>query len=115
MKCKRGDVVLVLFPQSDLRTSKRRPALVVQSNDLGTGLPQTVVAMITSNLSRAAHPSRVTIRVATDEGKRSGLRSDSVILSDNLATAADRLIERAIGSIGSMDAVDGALRKTLGL
>ena len=43
----RGDVVLVLFPHSDLRTAKLRPALVVQANDLRTGLPQLIVAMVT--------------------------------------------------------------------
>lgn len=50
---KRGDVVLVLFPNTDLRTAKHRPALVVQKDGLGTGLAQTVLAMISSNMSRA--------------------------------------------------------------
>lgn len=36
MTYNRGDVVLVLFPNSDLRTAKRRPALVVQADNLGT-------------------------------------------------------------------------------
>jgi len=54
----RGEVVLVLFPDSNLRTAKRRLALVIQAANLQTGLPQTIVAMITSNLSRAGHPSR---------------------------------------------------------
>jgi mRNA-degrading endonuclease toxin of MazEF toxin-antitoxin module len=45
---KRGDIVLVLFPHSNLRTAKPRPALVVQADDLQTGLPQVIVAMITS-------------------------------------------------------------------
>ena len=39
IKPRRGDVVLVLFPNSDLRTAKRRPALVVQRNNLDNGLP----------------------------------------------------------------------------
>lgn len=30
MPCNRGDVVLVRFPNSDLKTYKKRPALVVQ-------------------------------------------------------------------------------------
>ena len=34
MKTEHGDVVLVLFPNSDLRTAKRRPALVIQRDDL---------------------------------------------------------------------------------
>ena len=45
MPCDRGQVVLVLFPDSNLRTAKRRPALVVQAGGLDTGLSQTVVAM----------------------------------------------------------------------
>lgn len=36
-KYKKGTVVLVLFPNSDLITAKRRPAMVVQSDDLSTG------------------------------------------------------------------------------
>ena len=51
-KTRRGDVVLVLFPNSDLRTAKRRPALVIQRNDLDSGLAQTIIAMISSNPAR---------------------------------------------------------------
>ena len=43
MSYKRGHVVLVLFPDSNLRTAKRRPALVIQADDLNTDLAQTVV------------------------------------------------------------------------
>jgi mRNA interferase MazF len=53
MPYKRGNVVLVLFPDSNLRTAKRRPALVVQADNLNTGLPQMIIAMITSNMARA--------------------------------------------------------------
>lgn len=49
MPYRRGDVILVLFPDSNLRTAKRRPALIVQADDLRTGLPQVIVAMVTSN------------------------------------------------------------------
>src|SRR5579862_4746157 len=35
MNCRRGDVGLVLFTDSNLRTSKRRPALVGQTDQLG--------------------------------------------------------------------------------
>ena len=42
----RGDVVLVLFPNSDLKTAKRRPALVLRRDNLDSGLPQTIFAMI---------------------------------------------------------------------
>ena len=109
---KRGDVVLVLFPHSDLRTAKPRPALVVQADDLQTGLPQVIVAMITSKLFRADHPSRVTVLRSTPEGQQSGLLADSVVMTDNLATIAEAAIDRAIGRL-SMTDVDTALRYTL--
>ncbi|HEX4137717.1 MAG TPA: hypothetical protein VHY84_24120 [Bryobacteraceae bacterium] len=44
----RGNIVLVLVPDSNLPTAKRCPAIVVQAPGLKTGLPRTVVAMITS-------------------------------------------------------------------
>lgn len=62
MSYSRGDIVLVLFPNSNLRTAKRRPALVVQATNLNTGLPQVIVAMISSNMRRIGHPSRIEIR-----------------------------------------------------
>jgi len=40
-------VALVVFPDSNLRTAKLRPVLVVQADDLRTGLSQVIVAMIT--------------------------------------------------------------------
>jgi mRNA interferase MazF len=111
---KRGDVVLVLFPHSDLRTAKTRPALVVQADNLQTGLSQVIVAMITGKLFRANHPSRVLVLLSTPEGQRSGLLTDSVVMTDNLATIAEVAIERVIGTLPMRD-VDGALRHTLGL
>lgn len=97
MPYKRGEVVLVLFPYSNLRTAKRRPVLVVQDENAATGLSQTIVAMITSNMARAGHPSRVSISLATNEGKQSGLQSDSVVMADNSATVLESEIDRAIG------------------
>ena len=113
-KYKRGDVVLVLFPHSDLRTAKPRPALIVQANDLQTEIAQVIVAMITSRLFRANHPSRVLFRLSTPEGQQSGLLTDSVVMTDNLATVFDTEIDRVIGNL-PMREVDVALRRTLNL
>lgn len=111
---KRGDVVLVLFPHSDLRTAKPRPALIVQADDLQTGLPQVIVAMVTSKTFRANHLSRVLVRLSTPEGQGSGLLADSVVMTDNLATVAEMAVQRVIGKLPMAD-VDNALRHTLGL
>ncbi len=70
--------------------------------------------MITSKLPRANHPSRVTVLCSTPEGKQSGLLTDSVVMTDNLATIAESEIDRVIGSL-PMTEVDAALRHTLNL
>jgi mRNA interferase MazF len=111
---KRGNVVLVLFPNADLKTAKTRPALVVQADNLQTGLSQVIVAMITSQMSRAGHPSRVTVLLSTLVGEQSGLLTDSVVMTDNLATITISAIYRVIGSL-PVSEVDQALRYTLGL
>jgi mRNA-degrading endonuclease toxin of MazEF toxin-antitoxin module len=38
MTYKRGDIVLVYFPHSDLYTIKLRPVLVIQADNLNTGI-----------------------------------------------------------------------------
>ena len=115
MPYRRGDVVLVLFPDSNLRTAKRRPALVVQTDDLNTGLPQTIVAMITSNMSRAGHPSRVTLLLNSAEGRQTHILTDSVVMTDNLATIRESEIDRSIGNLADMTEIESALRQTLSL
>jgi mRNA interferase MazF len=89
--------------------------LVVQVDHLQTGLPQTIVAMISSNMARAAHPSRVTVLQSSREGKQMGLHTDSVIMTDNLATVLESEIDRTIGFCSDIAPVDAALRHTLGL
>jgi len=103
-----------LFPHSDLRTAKQRPALVVQADKLETGIPQVIVAMISSRLLRAGHPSRILVTQASSEGTQSGLLSDSVVMTDNLATVQEAAIDRVIGRL-SMAMIDPALRHTLGM
>jgi mRNA interferase MazF len=115
IKTRRGEVVLVLFPNSDLRTAKRRPALVIQRNNLGNGLPQTIVAMISSNLARRGHPGRVFVGLNSAAGKTAGLRLDSVIMTDNLATVLDSEIDPVPGDFPEMPAVDAALKHALEL
>jgi mRNA interferase MazF len=115
MPYSRGDVVLVLYPDSNLRTAKRRPAVVIQRDNLQSGLSQSILAMISSNLARAGHPSRVTVARSSPEAQRMGLRTDSVVMADNLATVLEMEIDRGIGQVPDMSAIDAALRHTLAL
>ena len=114
MPYEQGDVVLVLFADSNLRTAKRRPGLVVMADGLSTGLPQTIVAMITSNMSRAGHPSRINFERSGPSGRAMGLLTDSVVMTDNLATVLESEIDRSIGRCPEMARVRAAIRHTFG-
>jgi mRNA interferase MazF len=107
-------IVLVIFSNSDLKSAKTRTALVVQANDLGTGIDQIIVAMITSRMARGGHPSKVVIDLSAPLGKQSGPLRDSVVMTDNLATVFRSQLDRRIGSFPMAD-IQPALRHTLGL
>ena len=111
---KRGDVILVKFPYSDLVSYKRRPALIVQDETVATGLSQRVVIQITSNLDRTGD-TRVLVRKDSPDGQAMGILSDSVIVADHLATVLPREIDKVIGRCTCMPEVETALRRVLGL
>jgi mRNA interferase MazF len=115
MNCSRGDIVLVYFPHSDLYTIKLRPALVVQADHLNTGIAQVIVAMISSNLYRSGHPSRVKVMLDDLLAVGTGLKLDSVIMTDNLATVELAQLKTKIGAFSAMRLVDNAPQRTLGL
>ena len=71
--------------------------------------------MITGHLQKLDHPSRVFVSRASRAGAGSGLATDSVIVTDNLATIREPLIRKRIGHLADMSAVDAALRHTLAL
>ncbi len=87
---------------------------MVQDTTVDTRLPQLILAMITSNLSRTG-PTRVMFHKSSYAGKQMGLRLDSVIMTDNLITALISDIDSMLGYCPAMHLVDAALRVTLGL
>jgi mRNA interferase MazF len=86
----------------------------VQADNLQTGLQQIIVAMITSQMFGAGHPSRISILQNSFEGQQSGLLTDSVVMTDNLATIVISAVYRVIGSLPTTK-IDEALKHTLGL
>lgn len=54
---RRGEVVLVAFPFTDLTTAKMRPALVVSSDAFNSRSLDVIVAAITSQIPRKTQPS----------------------------------------------------------
>jgi mRNA interferase MazF len=114
MPYKRGEIVLALFPYADLQGVKKRPAIVVQDDEVATGFDQQVIAQITSNTKRIG-PTRVRVNLASVAGLAMGILSDSVVVTDKLATVESKVIDKAIGTCPCMDRVDLALSVTLNL
>ncbi|HEY2586613.1 MAG TPA: type II toxin-antitoxin system PemK/MazF family toxin [Tepidisphaeraceae bacterium] len=67
--------------------------------------------------ARAGHPSRVLLKLGSSDAAGTGLKTDSVVMTDNLATVLDTEIDRVIGNVpaAAMVGVDAALRHTLAL
>lgn len=114
MTYKRGDVVTVRFPNSDLTSYTKRPAIIVQADQIETGIDQKLLALITSNLNRTG-TTRVSVAHNTDLGKQMGLLKDSVVVTDNIATVKNYMIGSKIGHCSDIEAINAALRESLGL
>lgn len=113
----RGDVILTLFPNADLMTAKKRPAVIGQATGLDTGLPQIVICAFTTNIARRGQPFRLFVAKDSPEGQASGIISDSVIMTDCLATVRLEFIYRKIGALTPtiMEKINTGLKTVLGL
>lgn len=96
MTCKPFDVVIVPFPFTDRRASKRRPALALSSESFSEESGHTVLAMITS-ADNPPWPMDVPIDAAS-----AGLNSPSKVRM-KLFTLDNRLILRKAGSLSAKD------------
>jgi mRNA interferase MazF len=98
----RGDIVIVDFPFSDGSGSRVRPALIVQADDLNRSLNATILAMITTSQNRnVGHPCQLIIDAGHPDYAASGLRTDSLIQGNVLATRRKTMILRTIGKLSA--------------
>ncbi len=113
----RGDVVLAFYPFASGSGGKRRPGLVVQNDADNLRMGATILAQITTNLSRAGEPTHLLIKASTIEGQHSGLLHDSLVACNNLATVEVTRIHKVIGRLPSttMRKLDDCLKAALGL
>jgi mRNA interferase MazF len=91
----KGKIVLVPFPFTDLTSAKLRPALVIYE-----GAEDVVVAFISSKVP--ADLSAVDVLVAKKDTsfEKSGLKVDSVIKLDKIATVLKNLVVGELGDLG---------------
>ena len=94
---RRGDVVVIRFPFTDIGRAKARPAVVVQNDRNNQKIRKTIVAMITGNLRRLGDPSHFLIDPTLPEGAGSGLSGASLASCNNLLTVEQSGIIRTLG------------------
>ncbi len=111
---RRGEVCWVDFGEPrGSAPAKRRPAVVVQSDQYNKSRIATIVVLpITSNTALAQHPGNVFVPDVA-----SGLSKDSVV-NVSQPTTVDRADLDPTASVlpeNLMDAIDAGLRRVLGL
>ena len=94
MTLEAGAIVLVPFPYSNLRATKRRPAVVLSRREHNDRSQDVVVCAMTSDLANAGNSVLVSQRDLAD-GR---LPADSRVKVDKLATL-DKSMMRAVGRL----------------
>ena len=109
----RGDIFLVdLDPVLGSEQGKTRPCVIIQ-NDLGNQYsPVTIIACITSTVSRRAYPTNVFVTA-----KETGLDHDSVVILNHIRSVDKTRLIKKLGAVpqAKMLEVDAALRISLNL
>jgi mRNA interferase MazF len=91
----KGKIVLVPFPFTDLTAAKLRPALVIYE-----GETDVIVAFISSKIPLELSEADVLIATENPDFKKIGLKVESVIKLDKVATVLTDLIA---GELGELD------------
>lgn len=115
---KRGDIVFVEIPFYDRPGSKERTAVIIQSDRNNRRLLSTLVAGITTNVSRAGvEPTQFIIDPASTEGASSGLSHLSAVKCENLYTVSRARIRRTTGHLSDSlkQKLNGCLKAALEL
>ncbi len=107
---KRGAIVTVAAKGA--YTGKPRPALVVQSDLFNPTHASVTVCLITSDCVDAP-----LFRLTLPPGARTGLRTVSQIMIDKIVSVPRSAVRGEVGQCDTeeIDAVDGALRRWLGM
>jgi mRNA interferase MazF len=105
---KRGDVAIVAHGEF----GRPRPAVIVQTDELGETTSTVLVCPITSNLTE-----RLPIRPTVEAGGSTGLRLFSQVMTDKLFAVPRQRVRQVVGSLApeEREQLDRALLIVLGL
>ena len=113
MEVRRGDIFIAdLDPVVGSEQGGVRPVVIVQ-NDRGNRFSPTVIcAAMTSRLGKNDLPTHVWVA-----SRDSGLRSDSLVLCEQIRTLEKRRLQMRVGRVDELviRRIEAALRAALGL
>lgn len=119
IRLERGDVVLIDFPfvAEGHMQRKRRPAVIIQADRYNQRRAAVIIVAITTTRSHQRLPSKVFVPQDSLGGKRGGLRLDSIVDCQTLATIPKEEIVRKLGRFPPdlMRRIDAGLQDALGL
>ena len=93
---KKGDIVLIPFPFTDLSGNKNRPALILAQNTR-----DVTIAFISSQL-RWKEPTDILLTPTNGNG----LKKDSLIRTNKIATVEKALVLGLLGKISSQQLLE---------
>jgi len=94
---RRGDVVLVAFPFTDLATAKMRPALVVSSDAFNAHNLDIVLIAVTSQITRRISPTDHML--SPQDQRQAGLPKPSMVKVGKIVTLDRRLMRKRLGRL----------------
>jgi mRNA interferase MazF len=94
---KRGDVVLVAFPFTDLTTTKMRPALILSSDAFNQSHLDIILVAVTSQVSKKV--PRYDYLLTPEDQHCAGLPKPSLVKLGKIVTIDQRLIRKKLGHI----------------
>lgn len=97
MKYKYGDIVIVEFPYSESNLTKKRPALVISSNNYNNKRKEILIAAITSNIKRGLYGD-----TKIKNWQEAGLKFSSLV-TGIVQTVRQRMINRKLGVFSKKD------------
>ena len=114
MVIKRGDMFYAdLSPVVGSEQGGVRPVLVIQNNVGNKYSPTVIVSAITSQLNKSKLPTHIEL-----DSEEFGLKSDSIILTEQVRTIDKSVLKEKIGHINDtqvMSKIDNALGVSFGL
>lgn len=111
---RKGTIVLIPFPFTDLSSHKVRPAVVLSQGPKGDDV---VLAFISSQEQKKKEPTDVLIARTSKGFTETGLKADSVVRVSKIATLDKKIMLGTLGVVSKdmMKEIDSKMKILFGL